>query len=202
MATLFVTSTQPLSGKTALCASLGSRLISEGLKVGYVKALTTQVKQVENWLLDDDVVFMREVLDLAQTWEALCPVALTDQEMRGVIEGRGNPHPERLKAALTVAGKGRDLLLVEGAGSPLTGSLVGLSAKQVAQLTGGSTLLVARYEGPATADKVLGAVEVLSSSPMGVVISAVPAEAQDFVRNTLAPFLASNGVPVLGVLPE
>ncbi len=202
MATLFVTSTQPLSGKTALCASLGSRLISEGLKIGYVKALTTQVTQVEDRLVDDDVVFMRDVLDLGQTWEALSPVSLTDVEMRGVIEGRGNPHPDRLKAALSVAGKGRDLLLVEGAGSPLTGSLVGLSAKQVAQLTGGTVLLVARYEGPATADQVLGAVEALSSSPMGVVISAVPAEAEDFVRNTLAPFLGANGVPVLGILPE
>ncbi|MDO8689575.1 MAG: AAA family ATPase [Dehalococcoidia bacterium] len=202
MATLFVISTQPLSGKTALCASIGGRLLSEGLKVGYVKALATQVRQIEDRALDEDAVFMKEILDLAHTWEVLSPVNLTDQEMQKVIEGSGNPHPERLKAALSVAEKGRDVLLVEGAGSTQLGSLLGLSVKSCLRMSGGSVLLVARYDGPSTADQVLGVVEALSCIPLGVVINATPDAAQDFARNTLAPFLVSRGLPVLGVLPE
>ncbi len=202
MATLFVISTQPLSGKTALCASIAGRFLSEGLEVGYVKALATRVRQIEDRAVDEDAVFMQDVLDMGHTWDVLSPVNLIDQEMQKVIEGVGNPYPERLRAALTVAEKGRDVLLVEGAGTTQLGSLLGLSAKSCAQMSGGSVLLVARYNGPSTADQVMGAVEALSCTPLGVVINATPDDAQDFARNMLAPFLGSKGLPVLGVLPE
>lgn len=202
MATLFVISTQPLSGKTALCASLGGRLLSEGNKVGYVKALATDVRRIQDKNLDADAVFMQEVLDLPHAWEVISPVALTDQDMRAAVEGQGNPYPNRLKAALSEAAKGHDLLLIEGAGTPLEGSLLGLSARSVAQLSGASVLLIARYEGPVTADQILGAVEAVSAKPIGLVINAVPEDSLDFVRKTMAPFLSSKGLPVMGVLRE
>lgn len=202
MSTLFVISSQSFSGKTALCASLGSRFMSEGLKVGYLKPVATQVRPLNDWSVDEDVLFMRETLDLAQTWDVLSPVVLTDQQMQAVIEGQGDSLQERLRAALSVAEKGRDILLLEGARAPWTGSIVGLSARSVAAMSGARVLLTARYEGPATADRVLGMAEAFASSLIGVVINMVPSDATDFARKTLAPFLASKGVPVVGLLAE
>lgn len=202
MATLLVISTQPFSGKTALCASLGGRFLSEGLKVGYVKPVTTNVHQVEDRVLDDDVVFMREILDLTQDWDILSPVALTSQEMQAVITGKGNPYQEQIKASLGAAEKGRDVVLLEGAGTLEVGSLAGISARSLAHMSGGKVLLVARYDGPATADQVLAAANLVGDKLIGVVINAVPADAQAFAKTALAPFLGSKGVPVIGVLRE
>lgn len=202
METLFVISTQPLSGKTALCASLGSRFLSEGVRVGYMKPLTTQARQVDGKAVDEDVLFLRETLDLGQAWDVLSPVFLTDRELGAVLEGKGEPAQERLQSALLAAGEGLDVLLLEGAGRPEVGSLVGLSAKTVAQLSGAKVILVARYEGPGTADQVLGAAEGLSTSLLGAIINMVPQEALDSANKTLAPFLNSGGVPVLGLLPQ
>ncbi|MDP2726356.1 MAG: DRTGG domain-containing protein, partial [Dehalococcoidia bacterium] len=113
-----------------------------------------------------------------------------------------NSSQERLKESLSAAEKGRDVLLLEGAGTSWVGSLVGLSAKSVAQISGAKVLLSARYEGPATADQVLDTAEAVSTSLLGVVINMVPAEAQEFVNKSLAPFLSSRGAPVVGILRE
>ena len=202
MATLFVISTQPRSGKTAFCASLGSRFLSEGLKVGYVKPVATEARAVEGWTVDEDVVFMKDTLDLAQTWDVLSPVTLTEQQMELILQGKGDSLQERLKAAINVAEKGRDVLILEGAGAPWVGSMVGLSARRVAELSNAQVLLAARYDGPATADQIMGAADGLSSRLLGAVITMIPQEALDRAGKSLAPFLRSQGVPVLGLLAE
>jgi BioD-like phosphotransacetylase family protein len=60
---VYLVSTEPAVGKTAICAGLGKYLIGEGKKVGYLKPLTSG----EN---DTDVTFMRSGLGLADTVNA------------------------------------------------------------------------------------------------------------------------------------
>lgn len=202
MATLFVVSTQPLSGKTALCASLGSRFQSQGLRVGYVKPVASRLGSGNGRSPDEDVKFMIDTLDLSQTWDVISPVVLTDHQLESIMAGKTEPLADRVKAALSIAGKGRDVVLLEGAGNPWVGSMLGLSGKTVAEMGGARMLLVARYDGPATADHILGMAQELGSSLLGVVVNMVPDNALGFVNKTMAPFLVSRGVAVLGVLPE
>jgi hypothetical protein len=41
MATVYVTSTETFSGKSALCVGLGKRLLRDGFTVGYMKPVST-----------------------------------------------------------------------------------------------------------------------------------------------------------------
>lgn len=176
--------------------------MSQGLKVGYLKPVVTQVRRLNDWSVDDDVLFLRDTLDLTQTWDVLSPVVLTNQQIQAVMEGKGDSLQERVKAAISVAEKGRDVLLLEGTGAPWVGNMAGLSARSVAGLSGARVLVAARYDGPATADQVLAIAEAFPSSLLGAVINVIPPDAMEFARKTMAPFLTSRGVPVLGLLPE
>jgi BioD-like phosphotransacetylase family protein len=53
MQSLYVTSIQTFSGKTAICLGLGRRMQADGFKVGYFKPLGTQLRQVGSRLYHD-----------------------------------------------------------------------------------------------------------------------------------------------------
>ena len=63
MGVIYVISTEPAAGKTAICAGLGKYLTGEGKKVGYLKPLASS----EN---DTDVTFIRSVLGTDDTVNA------------------------------------------------------------------------------------------------------------------------------------
>ena len=70
MKSLYVTSVERYSGKTAVCLGLGKRFQSDGYKVGYLKPLSLQPWMAGGHLADEDAAFVKDALGLvAQTWE-------------------------------------------------------------------------------------------------------------------------------------
>jgi len=76
MKTLYITSVERYSGKTATCLALGTRFQADGYKVGYLKPLSVQPWRMSDsatgkiHVADEDAAFIREVLNLkAQPWE-------------------------------------------------------------------------------------------------------------------------------------
>jgi BioD-like phosphotransacetylase family protein len=62
-------------------------------------------------------------------------------------------------------------------------------------------LLVARYSSPLIAESLLKAQRELNNQLLGVVISDIPTDDWDEVQSLLKPYLAGQGVEVLGLLP-
>ena len=60
MKSLYVTSVERHSGKTATCLALGKRLLADGYKVGYLKPLSLQPWRVGGKLTDEDAAFVKE----------------------------------------------------------------------------------------------------------------------------------------------
>jgi hypothetical protein len=202
VATLYLVSTQSGAGKTALCAALASRFLAGGLKVGYLKPTSREVRQVGGKSIDEDASYLKGLLGLPEPADVLCTVAMTAQEMTSIVAAGVDSFQDKVKAALAAIGKGREILFLEGAGSPAEGTMVGLSAPSVASLAGAKTLLVARYDGPSTADDLLAAAQHFPSSLLGAVINMVPQEGLDFVDGSLVPFLKGKGLAILGVIPQ
>jgi BioD-like phosphotransacetylase family protein len=65
MKSLYITSVEPYSGKTAVCLALGHILQADGYSVGYLKPVSTQPwRTPEGKLADEDAVFVHKSLSL------------------------------------------------------------------------------------------------------------------------------------------
>ncbi len=204
MKSLYITSVEKHSGKTALCLAIGKCYQAQGYKVGYLKPFSLQPWKVDGHLADEDASFVSEVLNLdAKPWE-LSPVVVTSERLRTHLAGGEETNlMETIKAAAGKASQGQDLLLLEGGGSLREGYVMDLPSSDVAAELGSNILVVVKYRDDVRVlDDVLTAKFRLGEALNGVVINRVPEKAMGYVTNLVMPYLEKKGVPVLGVLPE
>jgi BioD-like phosphotransacetylase family protein len=204
MKSLYITSVERYSGKTALCLALGKRLLNDGYKVGYLKPLSLQPGRVGGQVADEDAAFVKQALGLAAAPADLSPVVVTPEFLQNYIaEGGAGDLLTKVKAAYESAGKGQDVLLLEGGGSLREGYAVGLPTPQVAAELGSQVLVVVKYRDDVRLmDDTLTARFRLGEALCGVIINRVPAEAAEFVSDVAAPHFEKQGIPVFGCLPE
>lgn len=204
MKSLYITSVEPYSGKTATCLALGRRLQAEGYNVGYFKPLSLHPWRTGDRVADEDAAFVREVLGLSEEpWE-LSPVVVTPGFLREQLQRDETDLMAVVQAACEkVACAERDVLLLEGGGSLREGYAVGLPTPEVARVFGSAALAIVRYtDAVRVVDDALAAHTRLGELLCGVLINCVPQDAMPFVRDTAVPYLERQGITVLGVLPE
>ncbi|MBM3145725.1 MAG: phosphotransacetylase family protein [Chloroflexi bacterium] len=204
MKSLYVTSVDRYSGKTALCLALGKRLIENGYKVGYLKPLSLQPGRVNDEVADEDAVFVKQVLGLTMAAGDLSPVVVTSELLRERLTGTGaGDLMPKVRAASEAAGAGQDILLLEGGGSLREGYVMGLPTPQVAAELGSQVLVIVKYrDNVLLMDDVIAAQFRLGDSLCGVIINRVPAGAMDFAEKYARPYFEKQGIAIFGVLPE
>ncbi len=204
MKSLYITSVDRYSGKTALCLALGKRLIDDGNKVGYLKPLSLQPWRVGGELVDEDAAFVKQALGLAVAPVDLSPVVVTADLLEEHLTGAGvGDLMPKVRAAAEAAGKGQDILLMEGGGCLREGYVMGLPTPQVATELGSRVLVVVKYRDSVhLLDDIMAAQFRLGEAMCGVIINRVPATKREFVEETARPYLEKNNIPVFGVLPE
>lgn len=204
MKSLYVTSVERYSGKTAICLALGRRLQADGYRAGYLKPLSLQPWRLGDRMADEDAAFAKEALGLAaEPWE-LSPVVVTADFLRGLLRGDTPDNlMAKVRAACDAASAGQDLLLLEGGGSLREGYVVGLPTPVVAAEFGSDALAIVKYRDEVRVlDDALTARTRLKDILCGIVINRVPAHAAAFVSEVAVPYLERQGIAVLGVLPE
>lgn len=204
MISLYVTSAEHFSGKTAVCLGLGKRLQTDGFKVGYIKPLSLQPWMAGERVADEDAAFVIDILGLqAKPWE-LSPVVVTPAFLRERLGSEAEINlMEQVKAACAKAGAEQDVLLLEGGGSLREGYVVGLPTPQVAAAVSSEVLMIVRYQDDVNVlDDALASQARLGETLAGVLINRVPNQAMGYVTHTVMPYLERHGIPVLGILPE
>ena len=204
MKSLYITSVEKYSGKTALCLALGKIYQERGLNIGYLKPFSLRPWRTGDKIADEDAAFVIDILGInAKPWE-MAPVVVTSEMLREYLtdQEKVDYMPLVLDAAKSLEER-RDLLLLEGGGSLREGYGMNLATPDVAKELGSAIVVVVKYcEDACLLDDVLAAKFRLPNSLTGVVINRVPQHAMGFVNNLVVPFLEKHGVPVLGVLPD
>ncbi|MCW5875349.1 MAG: phosphotransacetylase family protein [Anaerolineales bacterium] len=204
MKSIYITSVERYSGKTAASLALGKRLQAAGRKVGYLKPLSLQPWRVGEHWADEDAGFVKEILGLeSQPWE-MSPVVLTREALQEVLaKGQQAGLMDKVRAALDAAAKGKDYMLLEGGGSLREGYAVGLPTPEVAAELGSDVLAIVKYRDEVRLlDDALTAQHRLGELLRGVLINRVPEDAARFVQEEAVPYLEKHGIAVLGSLPE
>jgi len=167
---LYVVSAGEAAGKTAICAGLGNYLQGEGKKVGYLKPLDAGT-------CIGDVAFMKQVLDLPEAADSLCPPV---------------DDVSKIKEVCDRVAQGKDTVIVEGRlrenASKIAGSL---NARVIGVETssGQASGVIESYKG-------------FGQNLLGVILNKVPESQLKSVQETFAAEFGKAGINVLGVIPE
>jgi BioD-like phosphotransacetylase family protein len=203
MHTLYITSMETFSGKTALCIGLGNKFRRDGFAIGYMKPVSTTARKVAGRVADEDAQFIKETFDLAEPLQAIAPIALMPQVVESILTGEEDTDfVARLREAYAKVAQGKDVVILEGGAQCMEGSVVGLSAPLVAKLLEARELVVIKYTSDLVVDDALGAKVLFGDSMIGIVINAVPRQRMGFVQEMVKPYLEERGVKVFAVLPQ
>lgn len=204
MKSIYITSIERYSGKTAFCLAFGKRLQDEGKKVGYLKPVSLQPWFISGHIADEDAEFVKNILGLPNNVWDLSPVVITDDLLKEYLrEGGKKDYFEVVKDAYQNASKGEDILILEGGGSLREGYIIGLPTPFVAKNFGSSILVLVKFRDKVRViDDTLAAMTRLGDLMAGVVLNRVPKDELDYVYDQVNPFLEREGVSVFGVLPE
>jgi len=204
MRSLYVTSIETFSGKTAICLGLSRQMQADGFKVGYFKPLGTQPRQPTlGGYYDKDAAFAKQVLGLSESPDTLAPVCLTPDFVQSQLTGSTEDLTTVVIEAFNKVRQDKDVVVVEGGASLREGHAVGLATPKVARMLGAPVLAVVKYEGDVQMiDDALSAQARLGDQLVGVVINNVPRDNLQFAREVAKPALERRRIGVFGILPE
>ncbi len=203
MATLYITSTETFSGKSALCIGLAKRMRNDGLSVGYLKPLSAGARLAAG-LVDEDAEFFRRTLELSDPIEDMAPVGISPAMLERFLKGNEpTDFREKLRAAYDRIAKGRDVVILEGGSSLREGYAIGLPPPLVAQLLDAHVLAIIHYDGDQQAmDDLLAAQAQFGDRFAGAVLNGVPRQRMPFAQEVAKQALEARGLPVYAVLPQ
>lgn len=202
MKKLYITGTGPSTGKTALAVTLGLHFQEQGQSVAWYKPVSTTVTAEGGRLLDEDALFVTDVLGLSQDPAVLAPVALTPETLRDLLRGGGHNRLDDVVAGLEVAAEGADIVLIEGGTDLAEGGTLGVSPMEVADALDALVLAVTSYESALVLDDVIHARGHFGERMIGAVINAVPPGRMEFMNAVVREVLQRRGIHVLAILPR
>lgn len=202
MASLYIASTEPFVGKSALCAALLQHFRNQGLRIGYMKPVSVTAAQTETGALDEDAQLMRKLFDLPDSPAQIAPVLATARVIEGVLRGGDHNFSAQVETAYAAVSADKDIVVLEGVNTWAEGALLELSAQQVSALLNAPVVLINRYRTTLAADTIIAVQRFLGERLIGVVMNQVQPAQIDYVKSNVVPFLEGRGIAVLGLIPS
>ena len=143
MRPLYIVGTQRDVGKTTMSIGLISEFRRRGLKVAYTKPLGQRISDVEGQIIHDDAMVVSRATGMTSAESVAMAVPITRGRVEQEIQDlRGRELAERVKAACDKLAEDHDIVVIEGMGHVAMGACVGVSAAEVACVTGATTMIV------------------------------------------------------------
>lgn len=200
MKTLYITSAETFSGKSALCVGLGMRFRKDGFKVGYMKPVNVNVPLREGVPYDEDVFFAKQVYGMSEPAELISPVALTPAKLEQQLRGPETDYTPKLMEAFGKLAENRDVIIMEGGRSLREGYVAGLPPKKVVDMFNAEVVSIIKHDDTLMYDRAMTAQNYFGQNMAGVVINEVPKQHIEFVLDVVVPFFTRRGIRTFGVL--
>ncbi|MGD8997280.1 MAG: phosphotransacetylase family protein [Anaerolineae bacterium] len=197
---VYVVSTSPHSGKSAICLALALVLRDEGIAVSYMKPVGASLMHLKDCYTDEDACVAWDALDIEAPWEYASPVLLTEELRAAPLEGPIEGLEAKITHALALLSEGKDLVVMEGLGRTFDGQALGLSATEVAELTDAAVMPVIGYRPDLDLDSILLTRQLFGDRLIGIVINGAPKRVVETTTSRLEPFMARHGLKLFGVM--
>lgn len=184
---------------------LGLKFREDGHDVVYMKPLCVNPMVMPSGeLVDEDVQLLADALEMEEPLPLVCPVIFSADLRNRALQGRVDREElmRKVEEAYKALSREGRVVILGGARELSQGRMVGLSDPEIALRLGARILLVDRFTDDLHIDSVLAAKEMLGDLLLGVVLNCIPEGREAYAKEMVAPFLESQGVPVLGVIPR
>lgn len=198
---LLIGSTAAYSGKSATILGITHQLQERGAIAAYGKPLGTYLSQNSAGVVEEDVRFISQALNLPAERVRSPLLCLDEETITQKLQNFDLFHPSSLLQGHFQDLEG-ELILLEGPGTLQEGSLFDLSVRQMAQIFDASVLLVTRFQSLLLADELLAAKQQLGDRLLGATINDIPEGDFESVKTVLQPFLEHQGIPIFGTIPR
>ena len=199
---LYIGATRTFAGKNMLSIGLGLRLQKEGLNVGYMKPVGYMPLEKDGAAADEDALFVQDVLGLEQAPELVTPVHVTQDFRMRAFSGQEEDSLPLIAKAYEKLGKDRDLLMVSGSSTMISGKYCGLDGIRIVKELGLKCIIIDRLNPEVSNDGLLALKEILGDAMIGVVLNDIPPSFMTEIDSVIQPFLERKGIPVLGIIPH
>jgi len=205
MRSIFIGSTGGGAGQTLATWALAVRLKEKGLKVGFFKPyglLPDSAISSPGSLCDPDVLLFKEVLEISEPDEILCPISLPENQ--GSVEIQGEELMGKIQKAFLEVSRRKDVVLIMGGKEIFFGEGgPGLSDGVLVKSFEASVLLVDRYQRDnLTFYSVLSLNSFLDGRVKSAILNHVAPDKMDHVKTKVVSFLQQKGVKSAMAVPE
>lgn len=207
--TLYVVSTEPYSGKSAISLALAMGFREKGLAVRYMKPIGASLRRFGEDFIDEDAYFAWQVLGTEADWDLASPVLLTQELMEASLHGPVSGLEEKIMDALARLSEGQDLIIMEALSGLYSGLALGLPVSRIAELTDAKVLAVIAHHPNPDLDGILAVRDACGESEgcgelgerlAGIVINGTPPRLVESLTERIKPFVEYHGLPFYGVL--
>ncbi len=202
MSLVYVCSVRGSAGKNLVCLGLGRKMLDEGFNLAVTKPYGAKPLRIDDTYTDADAWMINQTLELGLDPAQCCPAVRTQDLVARTLRGEDLGVPQRIKDTCRELEKGRDLVIMCGAGTLRSGAMVGLSGYKTALELGAKVVIVERYENDFFLDDLLSAAARLGDNLAGVIVNAVDQEMNDALEEQVIPYLKGRGIETLGVMPK
>ncbi len=172
------------------------------MSLGFLKPYGAKPVSVEGVYTDGDAWQIAQALGLKESPAECCTVLRSQDLLAKALRGEVDDNLAKVKASCQKLAKGKDVLLMCGAGTLRSGAMFGLSGYNTVLELGAKAVIVERYENDFFLDDLLSAAYRLGDNLAGVIINAVDPEMNDVLEEQVLPFLRMHGVAAFGCLPK
>ncbi len=202
MVPLYVISSAPFSGKSAMCVGLGNKFREDEITIGYIKPFSPRGKQFNGVIADEDAHFMKQVFDLPEAVSTLSPIVLTPELRSSIMAGEEIDCATTVKEAFEQVAASKDVVLIEGAASVDEGAIVNLSMHEVTKLLNPKVLLIVRYTDELSLEAPILIRSLIGEALIGMVFNVVPRDKMEMVEKEAKSYLEKQGLKVFAILPQ
>jgi BioD-like phosphotransacetylase family protein len=181
--------------------TIAQRLVERGLNVGFLKPFGTQPVRVQGIWTDQDASLLKEVLNLQDPFERICPHPVSEDSWR---EKDKEVIVEELKVLAQELSNEKDILLIMGTQHIFFDDpLCPVPDTSLINALQSDTILVNRYQQPSTSlYSILSISSLLKERLRGVLLNRVSPEMLEGITSQTIPSLSKNGIPIMTAVPE
>jgi BioD-like phosphotransacetylase family protein len=201
---IYMVGTQRDVGKTTLSIGLVHALRQRGLRVAYTKPVGQRTSNVEGQTMHDDERVISRVLGPGQQSHEMVLPILSGTVEKGIYDYQPDQLLKKVATAFDQLRKDHDAIIVEAMGHVAMGSVMGMSAADIARSIGARALLVSGGGIGKAIDEISLCSTFIKSRGadlMGVVINKVWPEKYDRVKDATTRALTNLGMTSLGTVP-
>lgn len=207
MPTIFIASTGGSAGRSLASWALAKKLKEKNLRVGFFKPYTLKPANkisLKEEATDPDLLLLKEVLQLEEPDNLLCPVQLSLDMLSQISKKETEFLWEKIQQAFQEISRTKDIILAIGGKEIFWGEGISdFSDSILVKKFNAAVLLLDHYQKDnLTMFSLLSLNSFLEGRVRTAILNRVPIEKIDYLKSKLIPFFQDKGIKSVVPIPE